>query len=126
MSSFNKKTLFKEFSSNRLLRVTAYCRRLVYNCRQQLANRQVTALTTQDLDRLLTCCVNIVQQILYGQEIKDLLECQEVLTTSSLRTLHLFITDEGIRRVGGRLQQSTLPYYIIYQLFCHLSIIFLN
>jgi len=57
-----------------------------------------------------------VQQILYGQEIKDLLECQEVSTTSSLRTLHLFIADEGIRRVEGRLQQSTFPYYVIYQI----------
>ena len=34
---------------NRLPRVTAYCRRFVYNCRHELANRQFTALTTQDL-----------------------------------------------------------------------------
>ena len=60
--------------------------------------------------------MNIVQQILYGQEIKDLLECQEVSTTSSLKTLHPFIDDKGILRVGGRLQQSTLPYHVIHQI----------
>ena len=47
--------------------------------------------------------MNIVQQILYGQGVRDLLECQEVSTTSGLRTLHLFIADEGVRALprGG-------------------------
>jgi len=99
----------------RLIRVIAYCRRFINNCRQQSANRQLTALTTQDLDQALICCVRIVQQISYEQEIKDLLECQEVSTTSSLKTLHPFIDDKGILRVGGRLQQSTLPYHVIHK-----------
>jgi len=59
--------------------------------------------------------MKLVQQISYGQEIKDL-ESQEVSTTSSLKTLHPFIDDKGILRVGGRLQQSTLPYHAIYQI----------
>jgi len=101
---------------NRLLRVIAYCKRFVYNCRQQSANRQHTALTTQDLDQALICCVKTVQQISYEQEIKDLLECQEVSTTSSLKTRHPFIDDKGILRVGGRLQQSTLPYHVIHHI----------
>jgi len=101
---------------NRLLRVTAYCKRFAYNCRQQPANRQLTALTTQDLDQALTCCVKIVQQISYKQEIKDLVESQEVSTTSSLKTLHPFFDNKGILRVGGRLQQSTLPYHVIHQI----------
>jgi len=45
-----------------------------------------------------------------------LLESQEVSTTSSLKTLHPFIDDKGILRVGGRLQQSTLPYHVIHQI----------
>ena len=101
---------------NRLLQVTAYCKRFVYNCRQQSANRRFNALTTQDLDQALTCCVKIVQQISYEQELKDLLEFQEVSTTSSLKTLHPFIDDKGILRVGGRLQQSTLSYHVIHQI----------
>ena len=75
---------------NRLLRVATYCRRFVYNCRQQSANRQLTALTTQDLDQALTCCVKIVQQISYEQEIKNLVESQEVSMTSSLKTIRAF------------------------------------
>jgi hypothetical protein len=38
------------------------------------------------------------------------------LTTSSLRTLHPFIDDEGILRVGRRVQQSTLPYHLSHQI----------
>ena len=107
----------QEFSRlNRLFQVIAYCRRFINNFRQQSANRQLTALTTQDLDQALTCCMKIVQQISYEQEIKDLLECQEVLLTSSLKTLHPFIDDKGILRVGGRLQQSTLPYHVIHSI----------
>jgi len=41
---------------SKLLRVIAYCRRVVNNCRLPKANRQPTTLSTQDLDQALTCC----------------------------------------------------------------------
>ena len=58
----------------------------------------------QDLDQALTCCVKMVQQISYAQEM-DLMEHEEVEATSSLKTLHPFINQEGLLRVGGQLQQ---------------------
>jgi hypothetical protein len=101
---------------NKLIRVIAYCRRFINNCRHAKANRQTTTLTTQDLDQALTCCVKMVQQISFAQEIKDLTERKEVTSTSSLKTLHPFIDQEGLLRVGGRLQQSALPYQAIHQM----------
>jgi hypothetical protein len=56
---------------------------------------------TQDLDQALTYCVNMVQQISYTQEMKDLMEQQEVASTRYLKTLHPFIDQEGHLRVGG-------------------------
>jgi hypothetical protein len=44
----------------------------------------------------------MVQQISYAEEMKDMMECQEVAATSSLKTLHPFIDQEGLLRVGGR------------------------
>jgi hypothetical protein len=44
-----------------------------------------------------------------------LLNHQEVSTKSNLKTLHPFIDDQGILRVGGRLQESDLPYHVIHQ-----------
>jgi hypothetical protein len=88
---------------NRLIRVIAYCRRFINNCRHPKANRQTTTLSTQECDQALTCCVKMVQQISCAQEMKDLMEHQEVAATSSLKTLHPFIDQEGLLRVGGRL-----------------------
>jgi hypothetical protein len=59
---------------NRLIRIIAYCRRFINNCRHSKANRQTATLTTQYLDQALTCCVKMVQQISYVQEIQDLME----------------------------------------------------
>jgi len=41
---------------------------------------------------------------------------QEVASTSSIKTLHPFIDQEGLLRVGGRLQQSILPCQAIHQM----------
>jgi hypothetical protein len=101
---------------NRLIRVIAYCRRLINKCRHPKADRQTTTLSTRDLDQTRTCCVKMVQRIYYAQEMKDLMEHQEVAATSSLKTLHPFIDQEGLLRVGGRLQQFTLPYQAIHQM----------
>jgi hypothetical protein len=101
---------------NKLIRVIAYCRRFIHNCRHSKTNKQTTTLTTQELDQALTCCVKMVQQISYAQDIKQLMEQQEVTSTSFLKTLHPFIDQEGLLRVGGRLQQSTLPYQAIHQM----------
>jgi hypothetical protein len=56
----------------------------------------------------------MVQQISYTQEMKDLMEQEEVASNSSLKTLLPFIDQEGLLRVGRRLQQSTRPYQAMY------------
>jgi len=60
--------------------------------------------------------VNIVQQISYAPEMRNLMEKQEFARSSSLKTLNTFIDKEGFLLVGGRLQQSTLPYQTIHQM----------
>jgi len=101
---------------NRLIRVIAYCKRFISICRNPKANRQSTILSTQDLDQALTCCVKMVQQISYAQEMKNLMEQQEVAASSSLKTLHPFMDKEGLLGVGGRLQHSMLPYQTMHQM----------
>src|SRR5215510_14174456 len=62
------------------------------------------------------CCIKLIQQNSYAQELQDLTNLQEVSSTSSLKSLHPFVDKEGILRVGGRLQQSTLPYQSMHQI----------
>ena len=109
----------------RLTRVTAYCMRFINNCRQPREARETTTLTTQELDHALMCCVRCVQQNSYFQEIQDLTDNQEVSSSSTLKTLHPFLDQKGILRVGGRLQQSELSYQTMHQIIlppnCHLT-----
>jgi len=57
-----------------------------------------------------------VQQESYTHELKELGEKQVVAVNSVLKTLHPFIDNEGLIRVGGRLRHSTLPYQTRHQL----------
>jgi len=85
---------------NSLIQDIAYCRIFINNCRNYKANRRSTTLSIYDLDQALTCCVKIVQQISYAQQMKNLMEQQEVATNNSLKTLHPFIDKESLLRVG--------------------------
>jgi len=60
--------------------------------------------------------VKIVQQESYAQELKELGEKQVVAANSVLKILHPFIDNQGLIRVGGRLQHSTLPYQTRHQM----------
>ena len=91
-------------------------KRFIRNCRNPKANRQSTILSSQDFDQALICCVKMVQQISHAHEMRNLMEQQEVEASSFLKTLHLFIDKEVLLRVGGRLQQSTLPYQTMHQM----------
>jgi len=101
---------------NRLIRFVAYCKRFISNCKNSKANRLSATLSTQELDQALTCCVKIVQQESYAQVLKELGKKQVVAANSVLKTLHPFIDNEGLIRVGGRLQHSTLPYQTRHQM----------
>jgi hypothetical protein len=98
-----KENITERFSKlSRLTRVVAYCRRFIHNCRQAKTNRETTPLTEQELDSALTCCNNLIQQNSYAQEIEDLTTRQEVSSKSTLKSLHPFLDQQGIIRVGGR------------------------
>jgi hypothetical protein len=84
-------------------RVIAYRRRFIHNCKRLKAKRHPTSLSTQDLDQALTCCVKLVQQIPYAQEMKNLMEQEEFAASRSLKTIHSLINKELFLRVEGRL-----------------------
>jgi len=44
----------------------------------------------------------MVQQIPYAQEIKNIMDLQEVEAGSFLKTLHSYINKENLLRVGGK------------------------
>jgi len=90
-------------------------KRFITNCRNPNAKSKSTILSTQDIDQALTFCVKMVKQISYAQGVRNLMEQQEVAASSSLKTMQNFIVKEGLLRVEGCLQHSTLPSQRINQ-----------
>ncbi|XP_073976442.1 uncharacterized protein [Rhodnius prolixus] len=99
---------FTRYSSLlRLKRVTAYCLRFLFNCRNSATPRQGW-LSTSELRSAFIALVRLSQAHAFPVEMK---EAQDPQSRHRLvRQLNLFTDKDGILRVGGRLSASTLPY----------------
>lgn len=82
---------------NRLLRITAYCRRAF---RRDRAKGEIRA---DELQMALMFWIRHVQEVVFGGEIKRIEDGQR-LTKGMLRNLNAFVDDKRLLRVGGRLQ----------------------
>ncbi|XP_076384172.1 uncharacterized protein LOC143262191 [Megalopta genalis] len=87
----------------KLRRIVAYCLRLVP------ARRNTGPLTIKELQEANIRIIRSVQSVTFTQDIKNL-KSGELHPRSKLRPLHPFLDNEGILRVGGRLQNSTLAF----------------
>jgi len=94
----------------KLLRVLAWCRRFIANCRAK-ARKQTTevgALTTTEIQVAAITCTKRAQQMHFADEIKCLNEKKQLSKKSVLRGLRPFVDDKGLLRVGDdcRMLQS--------------------
>ncbi|XP_046749846.1 uncharacterized protein LOC124413362 [Diprion similis] len=102
--------ILERFSSlTKLKRVVAYCLR--WKDVSKPRNLQRThSLTVDELERATTTIVKMVQAARFAQEISDLRSKQRVNHDSVLITLHPFLDDDNIIRVGGRLRNAPVSY----------------
>lgn len=103
-----KETMFElatRFSSwTRLLRVTAYLRRVI-----PLKRRRERALHADEIEEARRCWLRLAQTYEFGdvaQAIDDIV----LLRRYRLTKLNPFIDDSGLMRVGGRLKNANVPY----------------
>lgn len=102
--------LIKRISSfNRLLRISAYMLRFVNNIRRKPCERIYSVLTPLELENSLLVLVKTVQLDCFAKEYNCLLNKKELSNKSTILTLNPFIHN-GIMRVGGRIQNSKLPF----------------
>ncbi|XP_076278422.1 uncharacterized protein LOC143208163 [Lasioglossum baleicum] len=92
----------------RLIRTTAYVRRFAANAKASNV-RTTGALTTSELRESLLTAVRSDQQRSFQPELNALRQGNAVPLSSSLKTLAPFVDNDGVLRVGGRLQHSDLP-----------------
>lgn len=101
---------FERFSNfSRLQRTMAYVKRFVNNIKFP-KNKLTGILTAEELNSALKTLCLISQQQCFPIEYKTLLDKKELSSRSKILTLSPFIDDEGLIRVGGRIDKSNCPY----------------
>lgn len=105
--------LVKYSSFNKCRRILAYCARWRLNSKSK--NKQIHKdakhmFNAQEWSTALRYCFAAVQRIAYKKEISTIQEERSLRKLSDIMRLSPFIDEEGILRVGGRLEYATLPY----------------
>lgn len=97
--------LAKKFSCWRqLLRVTAYCRRMVPKNR-----RSTKVLAADEIEAARRVWLRLVQEFEFGN-VKKFVQNQHTIRQQGLQKLQPFVDEHGIMRIGGRLGHATLAY----------------
>lgn len=92
---------------SRMLRVYAYCRRLLnLKIPKDTRPKLPEFVTAEEIDNAFKICVKQTQEFYFKQEIKDLKAENTVAKKSPLHTLNPFFDENGIIRVGGRLHHA--------------------
>lgn len=107
--------VFKAYSSFRKLqRVMAYILRFVRNCRiKEPSERQGSQqLTVPEMQASLETIVRVIQRLEFLDEIQSVLSNERPKRLASLCP----IVENGILRVGGRLQNTNLPFDARHQM----------
>lgn len=92
----------------KLQRVTAFCIRFIKNCRFP-DMKYKGALTTKELRGALHILIKKDQEQHFNEDIKFIKQrqCEKLV---KLRSLQPFIDNEGLMRVGGRLDNAPISY----------------
>ena len=126
-STIQEFNLLDKFSSLlKLLCVTSFIKRFIFNCRNSEADRKFGFITTQEIQSALESLIKISQDKFFRGEIK-VLKNSKPISNKILLSLSPFVDKNNIMRVGGRLQLSELPfnekYPIILHHKCHLAVL---
>lgn len=93
-----------------ILRITVYVQRFGFNCRAAPAQRRTGAPSPAERDEALTYWIRCSQNDNFGEEIRAIKRGDRISAKSVLKSLMPFIGAADILRLGGRLQNSLIPY----------------
>lgn len=110
---------FQKFSSfDKLTRIMSYVFRFINNARNK--NKQCSHLTNTELNFAENFIVKIVQNKHFSKEIQELQDIKSgsqniktnsfVFKSSSLKKLNPYLNENNLLRIGGRIQNSNIPY----------------
>lgn len=100
--------LYKYSNLEHLKRVIAYCLRFTGNSKQKDKNKRMKGdLSATELNAALSTILKLTQAETFHKEIQDLSQDKQIHPSSSLYKLSPYL-DQGLLRVGGRLDYSNL------------------
>ncbi|XP_030757752.1 uncharacterized protein LOC115883522 [Sitophilus oryzae] len=113
----NTSTLDSEFidlsrfsNLTRLERVIAYCIRFINNCRRKEDERLSSSLSCDEISHASLVLARLSQRQSFSEDLVTLSKQGQVSNKSKLIKLHPFLDENGLIRVGGRLNNSDYVY----------------
>lgn len=105
----------KYSSYNKMLRITAYCRRFILHC-QRNSRPSTTIITSEEMTGAEMTLIRLVQQQTFAAEWKQLQQSMPVSSKSRIRWFHPFLSSDQLIRIGGRLKQTQQPFETKHQI----------
>lgn len=103
-------SLINRFSSlNKAVRSIAFCNRFAKNSKKGVSKfERITSkgITVDELNEAKGALIKLCQRIHFEDDLEYIKENGEISPKSKLKSLYPFIDNDGILRVGGRLQNS--------------------
>ena len=110
---------FDRYSSfNRLKRVTALILRFINNCRDP-HNRVSSSLATSELCSAEGYWIRVIQETYFRKDLESLMSQDLLDPASCLLSLHPFVDQHDLLRVGGRQKHSMSTYESKHPLILH-------
>nr|XP_049699691.1 uncharacterized protein LOC110382053 [Helicoverpa armigera] len=110
---FNNEFIWTMFSTlSKTLKAISYWRRVLQNLRLPKEKRKLytNVVTPSELKESLIVCIKQIQEEYFSEDIKQLKLKKFVAKRSKLRTLCPILDENGILRVGGRIDKSQVRY----------------
>jgi hypothetical protein len=118
--SYASNDLFEDFfkihsSLHKITRILAYCQKFIRNCKSSKQKEKPTTnssipLTFTEIKHAEDTIIRWVQGLYFHEELGCIKKQKDVPKKSNLRSLYPFADENGLLRVGGRLQNSKLSF----------------
>ena len=102
----------------RLLTITTWCKRFLQNSRNVNAIKE-SHLTDLELESSRVLLLHLSQQLSYPTELEQLMKGKPIARSSSLRFLCPLLGEDGLLRVGGRIEKSEQSYNFNHPIILH-------
>ena len=94
----------------KLLKVTAYLIRFIYNCKHPKSERRIGSLMVEEMEQARKFWICVAQAESFPQEVAVLKLKHHVSSKSKLVSLSPFLDEHGIIRAGGRIERADIPF----------------